>query len=64
MAGEHSGHYVGGSHAGKPHNIKHEELTEWLRIWGIIGKLRGRLPLLRAVPCFDKGLSPIAEKGQ
>jgi len=38
---EKSQNYVGGSKTvRKPHSIKHEELTEWLRVWGIVGRRR------------------------
>lgn len=49
--------YVSGKSrsAHKPHSTKSEEITELFIKAGWIGRRRKRLPVLKAVPFFDKG---------
>lgn len=45
---------AGSKTVGRPHSIKSEEVTHWFQVWGIVGKSREPMKLVRLAH-FDRG---------
>ena len=41
--------------AAKWHNMPSDQITHWFQVWGIIGKRRQVVELVKPKPVFDRG---------